>query len=140
MTNPRDVKYANESIARWQEVLKDRTFAVTNNITFAMLRAWLHEVRARLSIPEIAKFGNALPAVQRGVFYQDWNPEHPRLDTPSLEEFEAALAQRLLPHVHMPDGLAADMIYVLKHELADFDRETVRAVLPEPLAKVWDRA
>lgn len=137
MTNPRDVKYANESIARWQDDLKQRAMLVTNNHAFAMLRAFLHELRARLSLDETARFGNALPAVQRGIFYQDWTPKHAPLPTPSLDEFSSALAARLLPHVHMPDGLAEDVLWVIHNNLEAHDRQRVTLALPEPLRKAW---
>jgi uncharacterized protein (DUF2267 family) len=137
MTNPRDVKYANESIARWQEALKTRGLIATNNITFACLRGVLHEIRARLPLASIARFGNHLPAVQRGVFYQDWTPGEP-LATPDLADFEAALAQRLLPHIHMPEGITADVLWVIRTESEPHDAAVIRDVLPEPLAALWD--
>ena len=138
MTNPRDVKYANESIARWQDALKQRAMLATSNITFACLRGFLHELRARLALADIATVGNHLPAVQRGVFFQDWIPADP-LPTPDLAAFEAALATRLLPHVHMPEGLAADMLWLIKTESEPSDAAAIRAVLPAPLAEAWDR-
>lgn len=138
MTNPRDVKYANESIARWQDALKRRAMLATNNIAFACLRGVLHELRARLSLDAIAVLGNHLPAVQRGVFYQDWQPAAP-LPTPDLAAYEAALALRLLPHIHMPDGLAADGLWVIRTESEPFDAAAIRGVLPAPLAQLWDR-
>jgi uncharacterized protein (DUF2267 family) len=137
MTNPRDVKYANESIARWQAALKDRALLVTNNITFACLRGVLHELRDRMPLEHIARFGNHLPAVQRGVFYQDWVPAVV-VATPDLQAFEAALAQRLLPHVHMPDGITADVLWVIKTESEPYDAGEIREVLPEVLRVVWD--
>lgn len=137
MTNPRDVKYANESIARWQDALKQRAMLATSNITFACLRGFLHELRARLPVADIAIVGNHLPAVQRGVFYQDWVPGA-ALPTPDLADFETALAVRLLPHIHMPDGLASDMLWLLKTESEPFDAAAIRAVLPGPLAEAWD--
>ena len=111
MTNPRDVKYANERIARWQDRLKQRSLMATSNISFACLRGFRHELRARLPLADIATVGNHLPAVQRGVFYEDWRPAAP-LPTPDLATFEAALTARLLPHIHMPKGLAADVLCV----------------------------
>jgi uncharacterized protein (DUF2267 family) len=138
MTNPRDVKYANESIAQWQDALKQRAMLATSNIAFACLRGFLHELRARLALADIATLGNHLPAVQRGVFYQDWMPAEP-LPTPAIAQFEAALAERLLPHIHMPDGLAADMLWLIKSKSEPFDADGIRAVLPAPLAEVWDR-
>lgn len=138
MTNPRDVKYANESIARWQDALKQRALLATNNITFACLRGFLHEVRARMPLADIAAFGNHLPAVQRGVFYQDWTPAEP-VPTPDLAAFESALAGRLLPHVHMPDGLTADVLWTIRTQSEPHDAAAIRAVLPAPLAEVWDR-
>ncbi|PXA96909.1 hypothetical protein DMC47_16515 [Nostoc sp. 3335mG] len=138
MTNPRDVKYANESIARWQSRLKDRALLATNNITFACLRGFLHELRARLPLAAIASFGNHLPAVQRGVFYQDWEPAEP-LPTPDLATFEAALAERLLPHIHMPPGISGDVLWLIRTESEPFDAAAIRALLPAPLAEVWDQ-
>jgi hypothetical protein len=52
MTNPRDVKYANESIARWQDSLKRRAMLETNNIAFACLRGFLLELRGRLPLAD----------------------------------------------------------------------------------------
>lgn len=139
MTNPRDVKYANESIARWQDSLKRRAMLETNNIAFACLRGFLLELRGRLPLVDIARLGNHLPAVQRGVFYQDWEPAEP-LPTPDLAAFEAALAQRLLPHVHMPQGLVADMLWLLKTQSEPFDAAAIRPLLPAPLVAIWDQA
>jgi uncharacterized protein (DUF2267 family) len=138
MTNPRDVKYANESIAQWQDALKQRAMLATSNITFACLRGFLHELRARLPLADIATVGNHLPAVQRGVFYQDWVPSEP-LPTPDVRHFETALAERLLPHIHMPEGLAVDMLWLLKTQSEPFDAAAIRAVLLKPLAAAWDR-
>jgi uncharacterized protein (DUF2267 family) len=138
VTNPRDVKYANESIALWQAKLKERALLATNNITFACLRGVLHELRARLPLEDIATFGNHLPAVQRGVFYQDWRPAEP-LPTPDLASFETALAERLLPHVHMPEGITADTLWVIRTESEPYDAAEMRKVLPQPLAELWDR-
>ena len=138
MTNPRDVKYANESIARWQSALKARAMLETNNITFACLRGVLHEIRARLPLKDLARFGNHLPAVQRGVFYQDWTPSDP-VDTPDLAGFERALADRLLPHVHMPEGITADVLFVIRTESEPFDAAAIGEVLPTPLKALWAR-
>lgn len=137
MTNPRDVKYASESIAAWQAALKDRALLATNNITFACLRGFLHELRGRLALEDLARFGNHLPAVQRGVFYQDWTPGAP-VPTPDLASFEAALAQRLLPHVHMPEGLVGDVLWLLRTQSEPFDADGMRAVLPAPLLHLWE--
>ncbi|MBO9588550.1 DUF2267 domain-containing protein [Devosia sp.] len=137
MTNPRDVKYATESIAKWQDALKSRALLTTNNIAFACLRGVLHEVRARLNLGEIARFGNHLPAVQRGVFYQDWIPTEPIALT-DLAAFEAALAQRLLPHIHMPEGITSDTLWVIKTESDPVASAALRTALPDPLRELWN--
>lgn len=138
MTNPRDVKYANESIARWQDALKQRALLATNNIAFACLRGGLHELRARLTVEDIARFGNHLPAIHRGIFYQEWTPKAP-IPTPDLANFEEALAQRLLPHVHMPDQLTADILWVLKTGSEPYDAAELRKILPQVLQDIWDK-
>ena len=71
------------------------------------------------------------------MFYQGWDPAAPFVATSSVEDFEQVLARRLLPHVHMPDGLAADMMWVMKSELEAPDADAVERVLPSPLRSLW---
>lgn len=46
----------------------DRRFA------YRAIRAWLHAVRDRLTVPEAVHFGAQLPELLRGVYYEGWNP------------------------------------------------------------------
>jgi uncharacterized protein (DUF2267 family) len=48
----------------------------TDDTPFAyrVLRAWLHALRDRLTVPTAAHFGAQLPELLRGVFYEGWNP------------------------------------------------------------------
>ncbi|HUY44725.1 MAG TPA: DUF2267 domain-containing protein [Streptosporangiaceae bacterium] len=46
----------------------DRRFA------YRVLRAWLHNLRDRLSVEVAAHFAAQLPELLRGVFFDGWNP------------------------------------------------------------------
>ncbi len=44
------------------------------NLAYRVLRAWLHNLRDRLSVEVAAHFAAQLPELLRGVFFDGWNP------------------------------------------------------------------
>ena len=44
------------------------------NLAYRVLRAWLHNLRDRLSVEVAAHFAAQLPELWRGVFFDGWNP------------------------------------------------------------------
>jgi uncharacterized protein (DUF2267 family) len=45
-------------------------------LVYRVLRAWLHNLRDRLSVEVAAHFAAQLPELLRGVFFDGWNPSH----------------------------------------------------------------
>lgn len=43
-------------------------------LAYRVLRAWLHNLRDRLSVEVAAHFAAQLPELWRGVFFEGWNP------------------------------------------------------------------
>jgi uncharacterized protein (DUF2267 family) len=43
-------------------------------LAYRVLRAWLHNLRDRLSVEVAAHFAAQLPELLRGVFFDGWNP------------------------------------------------------------------
>ncbi len=43
-------------------------------LAYRVLRAWLHNLRDRLSVQVAAHFAAQLPELLRGVFFDGWNP------------------------------------------------------------------
>jgi len=140
MTNPRDVKYATEQIAEWLGEIKDRAMLATHNQSFAILRAVLLELRDSQELDAIAQTGNALPALPRGIYYQDFAPFELARPVPDAQSFAERVAERLSPHVIGPTTTVSDVFATLKHRLDPHEAGIVRAHLPEALQPVWDEA
>ena len=43
-------------------------------LAYRVMRAWLHNLRDRLTVEVTAHFAAQLPELVRGVFYEGWNP------------------------------------------------------------------
>lgn len=82
-----EVDQANE----WLRELMDETNGDDRPRAFASLRSALHALRDRLGRDEAVRFGNALPTLLRGFYYEDWKPsKEPRKDgLPKDEESRA---------------------------------------------------
>jgi uncharacterized protein (DUF2267 family) len=58
---------------------------------YRVTRAWLHAVRDRLPVVEVAPLGAQLPDLLRGVYYDGWSPR-PAVERVHVEEFVARYA------------------------------------------------
>ncbi len=101
-----------------------------------VLRGFLHTVRDRLPVPEIAHLGAQLPETIRGIFYEGWRPStvpqrYHDLDTflsrvadagqlagETEAAFGAEAAARLV-HRHVSPDELAKVASVLPREVAD---------------------
>ena len=53
----------------------DAGFATSDrHLAYRVLRAWLHNLRDRLTVEVAAHFAAQLPELLRGVFFDGWNP------------------------------------------------------------------
>lgn len=137
MTIPADVQFASKQFDAILGALKDMAFLATHNQGFAMLRAVLHELRDHLTVEQTAAFGDALPALIRGIFYEDWHPscDPPRFPAPNV--FTEAVFRRLSPHHVPPESIVTDVFAVLARHIDDAALKTVLDQCPDGARAMW---
>lgn len=58
----------------WLADIDARFGTSDRRLAYRVLRAWLHNLRDRLSVEVAAHFAAQLPELLRGVFFDGWNP------------------------------------------------------------------
>ena len=100
-----------------------------------VLRAVLHAIRDGLSVEQAAAFGEALPMLIRGLYYEDWKPARTPLELRDLDAFLArvALNAQLESEAVASAAVAGVVRVLLRHTSASLEEGTL-SILPESLA------
>jgi len=99
--------------------------------TYLALRSVLHTVRDHLPVETAVYFGEQLPILLRGVYFEHWDPEGKPLSLPSpddltLDETVIRAVFRLLDR-KAADGEIEDLQHLLPGRLQDLWPQTLRA-------------
>jgi uncharacterized protein (DUF2267 family) len=102
------------------------------------LRAVLHALRDRLTIPEAADLGAQLPLVVRGIYYEGWHPSGKPVKERKKEEFVAHIAQAFRddPTVD-PEEVTRAVFRVVAQHVTAGEIDEVRNMLPAELRELW---
>ena len=125
----RAVRTSNTWLADVAEVFgtDDRRFA------HRVVRAWLHAIRDRLTVPEAVHFGAQLPELLRGVYYDGWNPTRTPVKY-GPEEFVSRFAREAMISVADVRWTAARISLIMQAHLSPGQLDHALAQLP-----VWLR-
>jgi uncharacterized protein (DUF2267 family) len=105
---------------------------------YAALRAGLQALRDRLMPDQAVHLGAQLPTLLRGVYYDGWTLEEPRLKTRSEAEFLNHVAM-LLDRPDIDPALAIRAAFhVIDRHVTGGEVENVLNALPRPLARLLD--
>lgn len=66
--------HAEHTVGRWLDAVAQRLETDDRRYAHRVLRAWLHVVRDRLTVPAAAHLGAQLPVLLRGIYYDGWTP------------------------------------------------------------------
>jgi uncharacterized protein (DUF2267 family) len=102
------------------------------------LRAVLHALRDRLTIPEAADLGAQLPLLVRGLYYEGWHPSGKPVKERKKEEFVAHIAQAFRddPDVDAEEVTRAVFRVLARHVTAG-EIDEVKQMLPAELRELW---
>ena len=104
------------------------------HLAYRVLRAWLHNLRDRLTVEVAAHFAAQLPELLRGVFFDGWNPsrvpqKYDRAEyvtrfarEAQVHESDVAKAASIVTAVarrHMSPGVVAQAFGLLPADLRD---------------------
>ena len=101
------------------------------------MRAVMLELRRSLEPRAVVAIANVLPALERGIFLEDWNldqsPDPPR----DAADFFERIYRRLKGHHAPVPSIASDVFWVLQSKLGAAGAEVIRKNLPARLAELW---
>jgi uncharacterized protein (DUF2267 family) len=105
-----------------------------------VLRAWLHTLRDRLTVDAVAKFGQQLPELLRGTYYDGWQPNRAPIKYDAGEYVQRFAAEAVVPTAEVP-GIAAAVTQVIAEHMSPGQVTETLAELPDSLrATVRDGA
>jgi uncharacterized protein (DUF2267 family) len=101
---------------------------------YRVLRAYLHVLRDRLPVTEVAQLAAQLPLLVRGVFYEGWQPARTPLHYRDPVEFAERVAREALLHGATEASFAvAAAARVLVLHVSPGEIDDARRALPEEL-------
>ena len=137
MGHPYDVEHASDLHVKWCQALMQREGLATTHQAGPQIRAVMLELRRSLTPDAVVAIANALPALERGIFLEDWDL-HQKADPPrDPAEFFDRIYERIKGHHAPVPSIASDVFWVLQNELGLAEAEVVRQNLPASLAGLW---
>lgn len=101
---------------------------------YRVLRAFLHVLRDRLPVPQVAQLAAQLPLLVRGVLYEGWQPTRTPLHYRYPREFIDRVAREALLHGDTEASFAvAAAARVLTRHVSQGEVDDLRRALPEEL-------
>lgn len=91
----RQLSHATQQAQEWLNDLAGRTSFDGPAEAYSFLRAVLHALRDRLTVEEAAHFGQQLPMMVRGFYFEGWRPAMAPNDFETPEELYAQVQKSL---------------------------------------------
>ncbi len=123
---------AQQRTNAWLAAVADEFGTDDRKFAFRALRAWLHVVRDRLTVPVAVKFAAQLPELLRGIYYDGWNPSGVPMKF-GPEEFANRFAvEARIRTSEVPDAAGA-VATALRRHMSQGEVDEVLAELPREL-------
>lgn len=101
------------------------------------LRAVMHALRDELSVSQNAQLSAQLPAILRGIYFEDWKPAE-AVHHSSLDEFLNNVARGLAGYAGAFDAYAiAQSVFGVLEDHISGECRKIRATLPKDLRELW---
>ena len=97
-----------------------------------MLRAWLHTLRDRLTVDAAAKFGQQLPELLRGTYYDGWEPSRVPQKYNAAEYVQRFAAEGVVPPSEVP-AIASAITHAISEHMSPGQVTEALAELPDGL-------
>ncbi len=105
---------------------------------YTALRAVLHTLRDRLNVNQAAAFASQLTIVEKGIFYDGWDPAQVPIKM-HREVFLENIRQKFLPFPVEYDLeiFANTILRIIRASIDPFEMEKIRSILPDDLKKIF---
>ena len=121
----------------WLNELAEELETDDRQVAYRVLRAFLHAVRDRLTVDELAQLGAQLPDLIRGIYYEGWVPSRTPVKYRHLDEFLRRVSDEALLAGETEASYAATAAArVLHRHVSEGELRDVIGMLPEGLRAV----
>lgn len=130
-------QHSAETASAWVNELARGLGVDEQRYALRMMRAVLHAIRDRLTVPEVAHLASQLPELVRGILYEGWRPvpAPPRDEDADAFLDEVVAAAGLAGHSEASLGAAA-VFTLLSAHVSPGEIEAVLAGLAAPVREV----
>lgn len=137
MTVPPDFVHASRDLERFLlDARESLSHATTHQTWYSVLGVFV-TFRARLSVPQVVAFSQALPPILGAMFLFEWDPEaKPKPFAPRAELAKEAQAFRI-EHSFLPDSAIEDVAAALWRHVDRRSFERMLAKLPPEARAFW---
>jgi uncharacterized protein (DUF2267 family) len=108
--------------------------------TYLAFRSVLHTLRDHLPAEDAVYFGEQLPMLIRGLYFEHWDPCGKPLPSRNSNDFFAVLSTRLTRDGNdnsNAETIARAVFRLLDRKESDGEIEDVQAVIPPVLLELW---
>jgi uncharacterized protein (DUF2267 family) len=114
---PMEYAHASQQFDCFVEELRIRLGHETRHQTFQTIQSVLRVFRRRLPVAEGLRFADALPAVLRALFVEDWDIDEPVRSFATLREMNNEVREFRINHDFSPPTAIEDVAFVLRHHV-----------------------
>jgi uncharacterized protein (DUF2267 family) len=137
MTLPFEYQNASLQFDRFMIDARDLAGLHTTNMAWNMVVGVLRTFRRRLSVDQVLRFADLLPAVLRAIFIEDWHPCEPVPGFVSREELLAEVRAVRAAHNFSPPNAIAAVAQALRRQVDVTEFERVLSTLPAGAREFW---
>ena len=121
----------------WINDLREALGGLPRRDAYQVLRSFLHVLRDRLTVDEVAQLGAQLPMLIRGLYYEGWDPSKNPVKMKPDEFIERFIRGLTLDEVAPKEALRA-AARTLRQHITEGEFEDVLALLPAQLRELLD--
>ena len=106
--------------------------------SYRLLKAVLHALRDSLKVNEVADLGAQLPALLRGVYYEQWKPAATPVKNRKIDNFlERVQASFVKDPLVEPAKAVMAVFQLLTKKVTEGEIEDIRRCIPAEIRNIW---
>ena len=137
MTVPQVYVQATRDFEKFMRDFKQVSMVETQPRSYAIVRGVLHTFRAHLTVDQALRFADALPAVLRALFVEDWHPSDPPPAFPNAEDLLEEVRSHRRDHIFATETSIRDVATALRSNVDKDEFERALASLPPAAQDYW---
>lgn len=137
MAHPYDVEHASNLHVEWCRDLAERMDVRTTHQSGPQMRAVMLELRRSLGAEQVVAVANQFPALERGIFLQDWRLDEGPVSLPDADTFRERIFERVKAHHFRVPSLVEDVFWLWNAKLEPGKASAIANALPEVLKPLW---